>query len=103
MTDTYKIEPNHCNCHPETCNCAPWVLTKSGEKIAEVYNRELLEQVLERLRELEKAKQYLHDILAHTRISHCDMGGNHTYAFKVTAYPIISEALNFLAQEQEEN
>lgn len=28
----WELKRNHCNCHPETCCCKPWVLLKNGER-----------------------------------------------------------------------
>ena len=33
----YRIESNHCSCHPETCNCNDYIITKDGKKLVSVY------------------------------------------------------------------
>lgn len=35
----YRVEYNHCNCHPETCCCNPYkvVNTTTGEGVATFY------------------------------------------------------------------
>lgn len=30
----YKTEPTYCECHPETCCCAPWSVMKGNKTIA---------------------------------------------------------------------
>jgi hypothetical protein len=37
----YRVEINHCHCHPETCCCNDYkVVDADGEKVSTHFNRE---------------------------------------------------------------
>jgi hypothetical protein len=44
--DTYTVEVNTCQCHPETCACNDWrVVTKGGRKVSTHYLKEDAERM----------------------------------------------------------
>jgi hypothetical protein len=53
MSKKFKVKPNHCKCHPETCGCNPWIILypdgakyetfwckSEAEKTCEILNKE---------------------------------------------------------------
>jgi hypothetical protein len=41
---TFKVEPNNCNCHPETCSCNPWkIVDEKGERHSTHYEKSVAE------------------------------------------------------------
>lgn len=50
MTIEFKVVPNRCDCHPETCACNPWaVVDQTGKKYASSYHKQLAEKMIETL------------------------------------------------------
>lgn len=47
----YKVEPNYCNCHPETCACDPWAITDAvdGAKYDTVFSKVKAESMVQAL------------------------------------------------------
>lgn len=45
---TYRVEVNHCNCHPETCNCSLFriVNEENGRTVARGNNIEDLKELV---------------------------------------------------------
>lgn len=43
----YKVLPNSCRCHPETCCCNDWaIFTGDGEKHSSYFHIEIAEEVV---------------------------------------------------------
>jgi hypothetical protein len=42
-SDGWKIEPNCCHCHVETCNCFKWQLYLDGQRVGGSDNKQELE------------------------------------------------------------
>lgn len=41
MTIEFKVVPNRCDCHPETCACNPWaIVDNNGKKYSSSYLQE---------------------------------------------------------------
>lgn len=50
----FKLEPNRCNCHPETCCCDDWKITDSkNNKVVTFHNKENAESFVQYLNEKE--------------------------------------------------
>jgi len=41
----YELGLNHCNCHPETCNCNDHLILKEGEKYVTIFDKEKAEHI----------------------------------------------------------
>lgn len=64
----YTVEINYCRCHPETCNCNPWVIKKDGKKFITVFDKQKAEIIVKALnlkgeqmnnKDLERLKEYI--------------------------------------------
>lgn len=53
----YSVEPNRCDCHPETCSCDPWVLLEDGKRITSFYNKKDADDTCKKLNALEQLKK----------------------------------------------
>jgi uncharacterized small protein (DUF1192 family) len=53
IMSVYKVKRNRCDCHPETCSCAPWVVFKDGERILSLMDKDMAEDVAETLNNFE--------------------------------------------------
>lgn len=47
--DEYKVVRTNCTCHPETCCCDDWTITKNGEKFTTCYLKATAEQIAKAL------------------------------------------------------
>jgi hypothetical protein len=63
MTITkYTLGGNYCDCHPETCNCADYMIFKNKEKYAPVNRKEVGEHIVECLNFFEKNKNLVNKL-----------------------------------------
>ena len=58
--DRYVVERNSCRCHPETCNCEGWVITKNGDFWCRIFNKDKAEIIACALNEM-SARIYRED------------------------------------------
>lgn len=44
----FKVVPNRCNCHPETCCCNPWaVVDQAGNVYATAYHQDKAQNMID--------------------------------------------------------
>ena len=54
----YKVERNHCTCHPETCGCNDWRITApDGNKHSTFYHKATADEVANALNKANQATQ----------------------------------------------
>jgi hypothetical protein len=53
----YTIERNYCDCHPDTCNCNPWIIKKAGNFFVTIYSKEDGELIVKAMNEMERRKK----------------------------------------------
>lgn len=56
----YKVEINHCNCHPETCACNDYkVIDENGKKVSSHFHRDAAENLCNVINGIIKAENEL--------------------------------------------
>jgi hypothetical protein len=41
----HEVQPNTCQCHPETCSCNDWVIVRDGKRHSTYFHRHVADEV----------------------------------------------------------